>query len=243
MNTTPDSIERDQEDFHQRLLADNFLSEVPVLLQRKGVTDSDIAEALATLNERAPGKLGAVIVVLMPALTPESTDNPNPNYNVTLTVQVIENPLLNGDANGGIGLSCEQIARRVRQLFQLFAPGNGKTWWLSDMAPAEVAEGSISYAVTFSRKGGDNMPGKLELPRCRINKQGEVTIEQAAVELLSKIYYTTDGTYPSSQNPSAKPYADPFIPDAAVTLIRAVAEPAGTPKLPSNVFDFPLPQL
>lgn len=140
-----DTLLQDQLDIAARLEADDMFSDLPVLVQRKGVTESDIELALSTLNTNS-GKMGALLVVLMPALEPESPEAPGPRYRIISTVQVIEQPLFNlGD--DGTGKSAEQLAERVRQLLHHAAFGRGSVWTFAGMEPVEQGEGKIAYGV------------------------------------------------------------------------------------------------
>jgi hypothetical protein len=227
-----DALELDQEDFFGRVLASPDLAEVATLLQRKGVTQSDIDTALSVLNERS-GKIGACIVVLMPSLVSQSPNSPGPLYNIRMTVQVIEQPLFNlGDT--GTGLSAEQIAQHLRVLFHLFANGHGGTYVFDGMEPIAVADGQISYGVSFARKAGDGSAAKVATPEIAADAgTAPANITLTCATAGASIYYTTDGSsYPSSANANATLYTVPFAQATAAT-IRAVAEKSGL--LPSNV--------
>lgn len=232
-----DVLELDQEDFFGRLLADPRLSDVAVLLQRKGVTESDVESALSVFNDRGTGKLGAAVIVLMPSLTPQSPNLPSAEYDVRITVQVIEMPLVNlGDT--GSGISAEQLAQRVRQLFQVFSNGYGSSFTFAGMEPIAVSAGQISYGVSFTRLAGDPFDGKVATPAI----EGDSDDAPATVTITcgtagAAIYYTTDGSYPSSQNTAATLYTVPFA-QADATTIRASAEKADL--LSSNIVQLSL---
>jgi hypothetical protein len=219
-----DPLSRDQDDFFARLSLDSFFAEISVLEQRKGVTESDVEVALSTLNEKA-GKIGAVVIVLMPDLVPTEPDAPGPEYRVRSTVQVITQALFNESATG-TQKSAEQIAQRVRQLLHRFGTGAG-VFSFAGMEPIAQDAGKVSYGVTFTRLARDE-----DLPRC-----GTPLIdpdEGAAPQLVTltcatagaSLYSTTDGSYPSSANDAATLYTAPFNVATACTL-RVAAEKAG----------------
>jgi len=221
-----DALELDQEDFYGRLLAAPALADVKILLQRKGVTESDIESALSVLNDRGNGKIGACILVLMPSLTAVSPDVPGPLYNINMVVQVIEQPMFN-TGSGGTGLTAEQLAQQVRMLFQHFANGHGGTYGFASMEPIAVPEGQISYGVRFERQAGDSAPQSVALPTISATgSAAPATVTLACATAGAAIYYTTDGTYPSSANATASLYAAPFVQATAAT-IRVAAEKAG----------------
>jgi hypothetical protein len=213
-----DVLEQDQEDFGARLEADSYFSDIPVLVQRLGVTESDINVALSTLNKK-DSKIGACVVVLMPELRTDDSEGPAPRYVVRPTIQVIEQPLTNLD-NSGTGKSAEAIATRVRQLLHAFSTGRVGTFMFDGMQPIAVDAGKISYGVAFRRMGGDEVYSKVARPAIAPNS-GATPV--AAVTLTcatagAAIYYTTDGSYPHAGNATATLYAAPFAINAACTL-------------------------
>lgn len=193
-----DSLLQDQLDIHARLSADELFETVPVLQQRKGVTEADIELALSTLNEKS-GKMGALAVVLMPSLDPESPEAPGPRYRIVATVQVIEQPLFNlGDS--GTGISAEQLAERVRLLLHHASFGRGSVWTFSGMEPVEQGEGKIAYGVRVSRLYGDSYGDRLATPT--LSAAGS-TLTITHADPAATLCYTTDGSYPWAGNPSA----------------------------------------
>lgn len=212
---------QDQLDAFARLQADATFAAVPVLLQRKGVTESDIEIALGTLNAKS-GLAGALAVVLMPTLEPDSPDAPGPRYRVVLSVQVIEQPLINlGDS--GTGQTAEQLAERVRQLLHHASFGRGGSWAFSGMDPLEQGEGKISYAVKFSRLAGDASGDRLVPPGLAL-AAGIVTATHA--DAVAALWYTLDGSYPWPGNSTATLYTAPVALSAPTTL-RAAAYRTG----------------
>ncbi len=218
-------IEIDQLDLFGRLQAAPELNGIALLNQKKGVTENDILVALSVLNDGGTGKIGVCIIVLMPSLTPES--GAGPRYKITLTVQVIEMPLINlGDQ--GTGISAERLAEIVRSLGHYFQNGFGGTYYFDGMEPITVVDGQISYGVKFSRIGGDSPAVKVTLPHLAADNGN---VSPANVTLTNTtagadIWYTTDDSYPSSKNPSAHLYSDPFLQSEPAT-IRVAAEKTG----------------
>lgn len=220
-----DPLQQDQEDFAARLNGDAYFADITVLLQRRGVTEADIEQALSVLNEKI-GKIGACVVVLKPGLVATDPDAPGPEYRVSLTVQVITQPLFNDDATTGTLKVTEAIAERVRVVLHRFATAGG-TYSFAAMEPAEVEAGKDSFSVTFTRRAGDYGFTACGLPLISPDEGAVpqlVTLTTATAG--ASIYYTLDGTYPWSGNPAALLYAAPFNVVAPATL-RAVAFKAG----------------
>lgn len=224
-----DPLIQDQEDFFHRIEPDTVIADVKVLLQRKGVVESDIEIALGTLNEKS-GKLGAVCVVLMPALVPSEPDAPGPEYFVEIAVQVIGQALFN-EGDLGTQRPPEELATRIRQLLHRFNGGLG-TWSFARMDPLPVAQGQVSYGVFFRRLARDEELPKAPLPL--ILPEGGVAPAEVTIEAgdAGSIWYTLDGSYPSSANPNATLYTAPF--EIAETAdLRAVSYRTGA--IPSDV--------
>ena len=217
----PDPLEYAQEMFAGRLAADSYFSDITVLQQRKGVTDSDILQALSTINEKS-GKVGACAVVLMPSLKPKNGNAPSPTYDIRLVVQVIDLPLFNLGANG-TGKSAEQIAQRVRQLCHLLTTGEKTSWVFAGSDPLPVDEGSNSYGVAFTRESGD--PHLAKVANVKTEATGPNTLALSCTTAGAAIRYTLDGTYPAASNAAAVLYTVPIEITAACTLL-AVAEAA-----------------
>lgn len=219
-----DSLLQDQLDIHARLSADELFAAVPVLLQRRGVTEADVELALSTLNEKS-GKMGALAVVLMPSLEPDSPESPGPRYRIVATVQVIEQPLFNlGDS--GTGLSAEQLAERVRLLLHHASFGRGSVWTFSGMEPVEQGEGKIAYGVRVSRLYGDSYGNRLAVPT--LTAAG-ATITATHPDAAAALWYTIDGSYPWPGNPAASLYAAPVVVAEPCTFRAAAYRPGYQP--------------
>jgi hypothetical protein len=216
--------EADQQDIFDRLTADSFFVDVPVLLEAKGVTEADIDQALATLNPKS-GKNGVLAIVLMPTLAADSANAPGPRYVPRLTVQVIDQPLFNLDATTGIGKSAARVAERVRQIIHRFRSRTGAEFSFAGQEPVPVETGKNSYGLAFTRLAADNPPPKVaEVTFASAGTVAPQTVTLACITPGAAIYYTTDGTYPSPLTGTL--YTAPFVQATAAT-IRAAAELAG----------------
>lgn len=220
MSDALDSLTRDQEDFYARLSADPLFSDVKVLEQRKGVVESDIEVALATLNEKS-GKLGAVAIVIMPDLVPSEKATAVPEYRVRAAVQVIAQAILN-DGEDGTGKTAEILARRVRQLFHNFSGGHGGTFTFAGMEPIQRSPSEASYVATFTRLARDGDYPRLGQPLITPDEGAAPQNVTLTAADGAAIYYTLDGSYPWSGNDEATLYSAPVAVATAATL-RAVA--------------------
>lgn len=222
-----DPILRDQEDILYRLLGDSYFADITVEKQRDGVIAADITKKLSVFNAKG-GKVGVYVLVLMPDLAPPSGREgaPGPEYIVRPGVQIWESPTINLGSQG-TGKSAEAIATRVRQLLHLFDPGARSTYTFASMEPAEAPKGQLSYVVTIARSARDERLPKVATPTITLaGALPAVTVTLACATGGASIYYTTDGTPPSSANAAATPYTAPFV-RAAAGEIRAAAELSG----------------
>lgn len=218
-------LDRLQSDLHGRLLADELLSDVPVLLETRGLTESDVATALTTLNERADGKLGLVAIVLMPQVDTESTGGA-PIFTVRPQVRVIETPLINRD-EGGVGITNSMAGLRIiHALHGYIAHGIAQQVTVADqaMAPAEgLPDGNVGVDVFFRMAGGVDLPRKVLTPRIEQNG-GQVSMHTGTAS--AEIRFTTDSVYPRPDADGSTLYTTPVTLDPG-TLIRAVGYRAG----------------
>lgn len=221
-----DPLIQDQEFIAARIESAEYFADIPVLVERRGVTESDIIQALSTLNEKQ-ARLGACVIVLKPSLLPTTADAPGPEYRISQSVQVITQPLMN-DSDQGTGKQTEEIAGQLRALLHRFAGPNG-TYSFSAMQAETVEEGKDSYSLTFTRLARD-AAAAVGLPLISPDEGAspqEITLSCATAG--ASILYTLDGSYPSPANRAALAYADPFTVQQACTLLAAAYKPGLLP--------------
>lgn len=249
-----------QTDLEGILLSDPELAEVPVLVERKGLTEEDVAQAIGVMNSReGVDKVGACIIVMMPAVR-KPQQNATLQLNTTATLRVIELPVVN-QADGGIGLAAETIAMRLLQLLHNWSPASGRTMAADGEAiePSTAPESHIAYDVNIQWVDGIEKPAKSPKPSVSYDAGTEqVTITCSDEE--ATLYYTTDGSFPYPGNPAVQiynqpvtfegvvvthedgvvTYGDPFTA-AASTEVRAIARRTGY--APSNLKSITLSEL
>lgn len=231
MSDIPDPVTQDQLDLYHRITSCDWFADVPVLLEEKGVTESDINQKLSTLNKKS-GKAGVVAVVLMVELEPQPSNDIVARWRSLPTVQVIEAPLLNRGANG-IGKTGAQVATRIRQEVHLFSNGYGGTLEFAGQTPLPADPGKTSYGVQFSRVGMDARYDSVATPTAAVTAEtAPATVTLSCATAGATILYTLDGSYPGPANEAALVYADP-LELAVAAEIRVAAYAAG--KRASNV--------
>lgn len=223
MSVAQSTIELDQDDLTERMESDEvFAQTVKVFSQRKGITENDVMTQLGAVNQ-INGKAGAAIIVLMPQLTPNAPDAPGPMYYVRYPIQVIDWPVMRRMA-GGVGISAETLAQRVRQIVHGTMFGRGQALYFDGLDPSPMADTTqVSYIVYFKRVGNDPQlarPGNVYFSPSSGTAPLSVTLTCPTVGV--DIWYTTDGSYPGPENDESTLYTAPIAVSAGLT-IRASA--------------------
>lgn len=200
-----------QEDFVGRLTAAAQFSDVAIISQRKALTESEIAKLLQTVKGRS-GKIGTCILVQMPVLDVIDPNLPGPNTAILQSMTVIEHPTLNSGSLGTMK-SAEYLAEEVLKLFHHFV-SFGVSQVFNGVQNAIVPvdlEGLRAYVVTLQSQVRLAIPGKVARPVISASSPSvPSTITLTCPTAAAAIYYTTDGSYPSSENPNAHLYTAPF---------------------------------
>ncbi|WP_009964074.1 chitobiase/beta-hexosaminidase C-terminal domain-containing protein [Verrucomicrobium spinosum] len=199
-----------QEDVYGRLANDVFFSDIPVLLARKGLVDSDVELALSGLNEK-DGKAGSCVIVLMPEVDAPEGESPGPVIEVVQSFQVIVRPLIADDtASGGVGKNAEQIGVNVLNLLHRYVPrrvGNVLTADKKPMRPLQApVQGEVHYLVVLRLRTGLDRVRKVMEPQITPGETITLTCGTAGAE----IYWTADGSYPGPANEAATLYSGPI---------------------------------
>jgi Fn3 associated len=208
-----------QQEIGFRLQSDPTLAPVPVLIRRKGVTQSDVENALGVANT-VTGLRGAVIIVMMPAVDNPETDSPGPQIDALNCVRVVEKPALN-EGVGGIGISAEEISVQVLCCLH---------FWQLDILTATVR--SDKRPIVPAALKDPTAIGYDVFTRARMVLGGatvvtpKITITEGLAQLTcntagASIYFTTDGSYPIPAQGTTALYSVPFA--ASSVLIRGGA--------------------
>ncbi|HRQ87213.1 MAG TPA: chitobiase/beta-hexosaminidase C-terminal domain-containing protein [Bacteroidia bacterium] len=212
-------------DVYHRLLGDDFLSNVPILIDDERDLDNREAVARGAGNSRN-GKTGACIVVATLASDRLSTgETPTPVMDLAVVIECLEDVLVNAGPDG-TGINAGELVARCVQLLHLshfddrftglrFDDRGGLAELLTNDA------GLRGYAVRF-------VAGFAVAPTCA---PVSATFDAGLCSLAcatpdASIYYTMDGSYPGSGNPEADLYLDPF-PVSPGGEVRAAAQKEG----------------
>jgi Chitobiase/beta-hexosaminidase C-terminal domain len=221
-----------QEDCFARLLTEPSLATVSMILQRKAVTQAMVTEMLSVRAGRG-GKIGACVIVEMPTISVQYPNVPGPRGTITQSFTAIEHPTLNG-SSAGTGMDAEQISIAVLRLFHYFSIfGTSSTFIASgpSIIPDLSFDGMVAYQVRLQTELA--LAPSAKVANVVIAPNGGAhgqAVALTSATLGASIYYTLDGSYPSSAvRPGVAPsllYSGPVTPSAACTL-RAAAEYAG----------------
>lgn len=236
-----DQLNRTLLDLHARANADPFYDEISLFVRRPrynadgtakddasfAVIDERINAALSCLVLKA-GKGGAAVTFLMPF---GNTTKPNlggPQMEFVYGVTIQEHPILNFGPKGTLK-SAEEIALYTAQLFHLCML-NGRNCLYVDgetLTPVDRKDGLVTYELRFKQQGNLREQQRVALPAVA-PRGGAVpqTVTLTCGTSEAEIWYTTDGSYPSSANAAATQYSAPIDLAEACTL-RVAAEKDG----------------
>jgi hypothetical protein len=217
-------IESVQPDVYYKLLSEPWFENIAIFKIREKRLDTEVNRALAGLAGNN-GKGGASIEVLMPSLKTALADTAGPVCTLEQKFIVKEQPTVNQGANG-TGLSVEQIAVNIAQTFQLFYLGGPMQGFYAtpefykyQAVPEEVP--FIALVVTLQATFALTALARTLAPAASAAAE-TVTLTDQQPGGGSTLYYTTDGSFPGSGNPSAMTYSTPFTV-ASNTVVRAAA--------------------
>ena len=219
-------LEQIQVDCEERLKADPWFGDLAIIEQRKGVTLDELKQRLSVGLGRG-GKVGACILVLMPGGGPQD-QTPGPRLYLVQSFIVLVHPELNSRSTG-TGKSAEEIAYRILQLFNFAHLGYGAVLESESdaLVPTDSFDGLVGYQVNLHTAAGEVPLSRVITPS--ISAPGTAapqTITITTATAGAAIWYTTDGSYPSSANANAHAYGAPFTQATAAT-VRAAAEKSG----------------
>ena len=128
-------------------------------------------------------------------------------------------------------MSAEEICDRIRQIIHRVQFGRGQGLFFDGMSPLPAPDGQVSYVVNFRCRQIDSPPPSVAT--CGISPEsgtGPISVTLSNQTSGAAIYYSLDGSYPSSVGAAATPptstlYTVPFTALAGA-LVRAAAEKA-----------------
>lgn len=185
-----------------------------------------INQALSTISN-AGITSGIAILVPLAGFDVKRPNNPSPLGEITISVQVLENIMINMGGQGS-GQSAEAVALEVLCAGHHLQLRDNCTMYAGSMKPLDVDgqtwSADIAYEVEFTLEGGFARPPECSIPQIT-QSGGNLSIATSTAG--ASIYVTTDGSFPWAGNPSAAPVSGPFAVPGSGTVIRAVAVKPG----------------
>jgi hypothetical protein len=241
-----------QADINNVLQADDLIGSRPGVIVEPGdipsVIDAKLARVIGTGSD---GKLGVGYLTLpIERAVDENPNIPGGPLKLTLTVDFVENVIINQSANG-TKIPIRIYAARAAKILKLYTP----VGFTQSLVPANPVLSEFTDdknktlrvgRVEFTAYEADDAPMR-RLDRPQITVTGDVTqlsniryqITGSSVTLAitqpnaTKIYYTIDGTHPFERNTAATLYTGP-VTIVGPCLFRCRAFGTGDAQLASD---------
>lgn len=228
-----DVIERLPFELQARLEADDYFSDIVVVVAEEGNVQAMVAAKQAVMTSKG-GKTGAAVIVLQVVADDDLPEVAFGPMTLRPAFQVVENLELNRGTTG-TGKSARRIARRLRDLVKPlalvgltteFVPGKPCIYPVA--LSKELGALVKAYQVDFHTwEADDEGVSMCERPEFSETEEDAPEFQIACATAGAAIWFTTDDSYPRPSNPAARVYSSPVaIPDGGVT-VRACAYLAG----------------
>ncbi len=235
-------LERMMLDMLGRADADPYFDDIGLFILRPRYSESgqsDDQQSFAVIQtridqliageSRKSGHYGAAVTFLMPEGDTTKPNPSGPQMEFVFTARIQEMPIINFGPNG-TRKSAEEIALYIVQLFHLamFNGGNSLYADVATLTPSTDYAPKVTYDVRFRMQGNLRAPVKCAMAIITPNSGASPqTVTLTSATGGAAIYYTIDGSYPSSRGKTAQLYSGPITVAFACTL-RAAAELAGS---------------
>jgi hypothetical protein len=212
-----------QLDVAARLNAHPFFSDILVLANEKGLLGDDLENALKLFTAKS-GKSGVAVVVDRPLRQVPKPDAPGPEMVIIVPVTVVEMPLLNRAASG-TGKTTEQI---VSEAMATLHGWRASSW----MGQLYCAEDAVTPTVGGDKTIATEIQFRTRLRMATVPRTGTPVISGSAAAVQigcntpdASIYYTTDGSWPWSGNPSAVLFGITLLTEDGQIIVTEDGDP------------------
>ncbi len=201
-----------QKDIASYMLQCSTLDHLNIVVDDQGTIDSTAEKAVKTVKSRA-GTQGIAALILRPTVSTTNGNLPGPQSEANITIQLVENVLVNRSPRGSKILSDDMSFRILSALHHL-ALGNHVIYAESSaIRPLALPEGFVSYEVRLKTPLYNPCEEKTRQPVIE-NDAGTITLTSATPS--NSILYSLDGCYPHTA------YSTPFTAESG-DLVRAIA--------------------
>lgn len=200
------------------------LADCNIILEASGDVDSMVERALGTTKQRAGGKRGLAIIILMPEAEAADVNLPGPPLTYRIEVQTLEHVKINRSA-AGTGIRSSEAALAVLDALHHYVTGTGTFHAAANaIQPLPAQAGLVSHVVAMlCHYQAPTGPGKVAALNAAWIEDDTLQLQCATLE--SSIYFTTDGTFPTPSNGTL--YTGPVAGLAVGTTVRAAAYKTG----------------
>jgi hypothetical protein len=200
------------------------LAGAQVIAEDSGDMESEVLRKLGTLTDGPLGKKGLVIVVNLPEVDTAEGNLPGPPVRISLSIQVIEQPVINRDTTSGTGIRSSVAA--IRTLAALHLRSLANALLVAGEKPITAVRGMkkgfLGHTVTLGLQYRGIEPAtKVQQVAATWTQDDTLTLSTATAAAI--IYTTTDGSYPTPSNLAARRYTAPIANLAVGTRVRAAA--------------------
>jgi hypothetical protein len=212
-----------QSDIYGRLMGHAWFSDVPVLLNEKGIIADDIENTLKVFTTKS-GKKGAAVIVDRPLREVNSPNPSGPEFDVIIPISVFEMPLINR-ATGGTEKTIEEITSEVMHLLHGWrsSPSLGQVYCDKDaVTPVVGTDKIIVTEIQLRSRMRLESPARVATPTFSGNAAAlQISCNTAG----AAIYYTTDGSFPWSGNATAILHGYSLLTESGIIITTEEGNP------------------
>jgi len=211
-----------QNDIAGYMLQCDNLDHLNIIVDDMGTIDTAAEKAVNTVKSRG-GTQGIAALILRPTVSSANANMPGPQSEATVTIQMVENVLVNRSGRGSKILP-DDMSFRILSVLHRLQIGN-RTLFAEPVPvrPLPAPPGFVSYEIIL-KIPLYNTPLEKTLQPIIDNAGGTITLTSDTPS--SAFNYSLDGSYPSIT------YTTPFAVSSG-DLVRAIATSAGI--LPSSI--------
>jgi hypothetical protein len=214
-----------QNDLAGYMLQCSNLDHLNIVVDDMGTIDSTAQKAVSTAKSRG-GSQGIAAIILRPTVSNAGGELPGPQLMGLITIQMIENVLVNRSGRGS-NILPDDMSFRILNVLHRLQIGNKTVYSEANpVRPLPAPAGFVSYEIKL-RYPLYNQPILKTNPAIIDDDGGTVTLTSTTA--LAEFKYSLDGSYPSVT------YTAPFAASTG-DLVRAVAtSPDLTPSFISEL--------